>query len=162
MTTRAQAILIGGAFVGVLSALPIISVANVCCTWLIGGGVVAAYLLQQGQRDPISPSDGAGVGCLAGVVGAFVYAAVSVPIQLVLAPMQERVADLFSTNADVPPEVFEVLDQLSQSGTAVFLFGFVVMLVLGVVFSTLGGAIGAVFVRRNRATPPPDTPVATG
>ena len=71
---RAQAVLIGGTFIGVLSALPIISLANICCTWVIGGGVVTAYLLQQGQRAPILLSDGAVAGFLAGVCGACIYA----------------------------------------------------------------------------------------
>ncbi len=37
--------LLGGLFIGMLSALPIVSVGNCCCClWMIGGGVLAAYL----------------------------------------------------------------------------------------------------------------------
>ncbi len=68
--TRAQPILLGGLFIGVLSALPIVSVANCCCLWIIGGGVLTAYLLQQSQPRPIQPLDGALGGFLAGVLGA--------------------------------------------------------------------------------------------
>jgi len=68
MSSRAQAILIGGMFTGVLSALPIVSVANCCCVWLIGGGAITAYLLQQGQSEPISLADASVGGCLASPV----------------------------------------------------------------------------------------------
>ena len=69
-----QPALIGGLVVGVLSALPLISVGNLCCClWIVSGGVVAAYVLQQNQTAPIAAGDGALVGLLAGVAGAFVY-----------------------------------------------------------------------------------------
>ena len=154
MSSRSQAILIGGTFTGVLSALPIVSVANCCCVWLIGGGVITAYLLQQGQTEPISLADASVGGCLAGVLGAFVSAVVSVPIQLVTRPLQRQMADLLRGNADVPPELAEMVEQLSGAGMGAVLFGFVVMLVLGMVFSTLGGLLGGIVFR-------PSSPVAS-
>ena len=36
--------LLGGLFIGVLSALPIVGICNCCCLWIVGGGVLAAYL----------------------------------------------------------------------------------------------------------------------
>ncbi len=150
MSSRSQAILIGGTFTGVLSALPIVSVANCCCVWLIGGGVITAYLLQQGQTEPISLADASVGGCLAGVFGAFVSAVVSVPIQLVTQPLQRQVADMLRGNAEVPPELAEMVEQLSGAGVVAVLFGFVVMLLLGMVFSTLGGLLGGVVFRRSR------------
>ena len=165
MSSRTQAVLIGGAFTGVLSALPIVSLANCCCLWLIGGGVVASYLLQQGQTEPVEIGDGAVVGCLAGVVGAFVHTAVSIPIQLATRPMQRQMAELLRDNAEVPPEVAEMLDQLSMGGPIVLLVGFIFMLVLGAVFSTLGGILGVVIFRRDRVAStdaPPDIPLGPG
>ena len=50
---------------GVLSALPIIAAGNLCCClWVVSGGAIAAYLLQQSQATPIEPGDGALVGLL--------------------------------------------------------------------------------------------------
>ena len=158
MSSRAQAILIGGTFTGVLSALPIVSVANCCCLWLIGGGVITAYLLQQGQVEPISLADASVGGCLAGVFGAFVSAGVSVPIQLMTQPLQRQLADMLRGNADVPPELAEMIEQLSGAGVAAVLFGFVVMLVLGMIFSTLGGLLGGIVFRRDRSVVVNDTP----
>ena len=150
MSPRAQAILIGGAFTGVLSALPIVSIANCCCLWLVGGGAVTAYLIQQGQPDPIGLADGSVGGFLAGVFGAIVYAIVSIPAQMLTLPMQQEIAEILRGSTDVPPEVVELIEQFSGTGPIAMLFGFVVMLSLGMVFSTLGGLLGAVVFRRNR------------
>ena len=150
MSPRAQAILIGGAFIGVLSALPIVSIANCCCLWLVGGGAVTAYLIQQGQPEPIGLSDGSVGGFLAGVFGAVVYTIVSIPVQMLTLPMQEEIAEMLRGSADVPPDVVEMVDQLSGAGPVAMVFGFVVILLAGMVFSTLGGLLGAVVFRRNR------------
>ena len=150
MSSRAQAILIGGMFTGVLSALPIVSVANCCCVWLIGGGAITAYLLQQGQSEPISLADASVGGCLAGVFGAFVSAVIFVPIQLLTQPLQRQMADLFRGNADIPPELAEMVEQLSGASVGAVLFGFVVMLLLGMVFSTLGGLLGSIVFRPSQ------------
>jgi len=151
-------VLLGGAFIGVLSALPFVSVANCCCLWIIGGGAIAAYLLQQEQAAPIAASDGARVGFLAGVVGAVVYVVVAVPVQLVMAPLERRMRErLLDSAADVPPQIRELLDRFGgladeQGVIAGLVVGFVVMLVGGMVFATLGGALGAALFRRQ---PPP-------
>ena len=68
--SKTQPALIGGLVMGVLSALPIVAAGNLCCClWIISGGVVAAYLLQQNQSAPVTPGDGALVGLLAGMAG---------------------------------------------------------------------------------------------
>ncbi len=83
-----QPALIGGLVGGVLSALPLIAGGNLCCClWIVSGGAVAAYVLQQNQSLPIGPGDGALVGLLAGVIGALVYLVLSIPINILVAPM---------------------------------------------------------------------------
>ena len=154
---RWQAVLIGGAFTGVLSALPLISVVNLCCClWVVGGGAVTAYLTQQGQPQPLQLIDAAVGGFLAGVTGAFVYAVVMVPIQLATAPFQRGLTDLFDSQ-DVPPEMLEMLEQLSTSSLWAVVFGFMAMLFAGMIFSTVGGVIGALIFRREASPPPPGT-----
>ena len=64
---RLQPALLGGLFIGVLSALPIINIGNCCCLWVLGGGALAAYLMQQNHPYPITVADGALVGLMAGV-----------------------------------------------------------------------------------------------
>ena len=81
---KTQPALLGGVVIGVLSALPVINLANCCCAWILFGGALAAYLMQQNHPEPIMIGDGAIVGLLAGVVGAFVWLIVSVPISVVM------------------------------------------------------------------------------
>ena len=77
---------------------------------------MAAYVLQQNQPAPITPGDGALVGLLAGLVGAFVYLVLSIPINLIWrrwsAPMIERVIDMAGT---MPPELRDVLERYEQA-----------------------------------------------
>ena len=157
---KTQPVLLGGAFIGVLSALPIISVGNLfCCLWIVGGGVIAAYLMQQSHPVAISLQDGAVGGFFAGIVGAFVYVIVAVPVQLLMAPIQRRVAQgILDAAGAIPPELRDLLEDMSSGvGGAIvgLMFMFFVLLVLGAIFATLGGVVGALMFRRN---PQPQTP----
>src|SRR6186997_2833308 len=87
---KLQPALLGGVTIGVLSALPVINIANCCCAWILFGGALAAYLMQQNHPEPIQVGDGAIVGLLAGVTGAFVWLVLSIPIGIAMAPMQSR------------------------------------------------------------------------
>ena len=153
-TIKGQPILAGALVMGVLSALPIISVGNsCCCLWIMSGGFVAAYLLQQGQAAPIAPADGALTGLLAGVAGAFVYLVISVPIDLVLGPMEREMMRRLVENmggAEGFRDYANRADLVAAPLRAVI--SFVFMLFLGAIFSTIGGLIGAMVFRKN---PPP-------
>jgi hypothetical protein len=154
--------LLGGTFIGVLSALPIVNVANCCCLWLLAGGVVAAYVMQQNHPAPIRAVDGALVGLLAGVIGAFVYLLVSLPISIVMAPIVETMRGRMLQEAqDMPAEVREAVERFG-SGSASVAVGFVMYLFLGMVFSPLGGLLGAALFRKPAPpqAPPPVPPGA--
>src|SRR5262245_60742253 len=108
-----QPALIGGLVMGVLSALPLISAGNLCCClWVVSGGLVAAYVLQQNQSAPITPGDGALVGLLAGLAGAVVQVIISIPITLLVGPMEramvQRVLDMAGT---MPPEMRDTFER---------------------------------------------------
>jgi hypothetical protein len=153
-----QPALLGGLLIGVLSALPIVNLANCCCLWIVFGGALSAYLLQQDRPTPISSGDGALVGLMAGVVGAFAWLVVSVPIQLVVGPIQGRLMERALENAgDLPPDAREWMDSLAPGavGLVTTVISFAVMLFSGVVFATLGGVLGAVVVRKPDAQEPP-------
>ncbi len=158
---KLQPALMGGLVIGVLSSLPLISAGNcICCMWVIGGGVVAAYLLQQNQSTPISTGDGAIVGLLAGLIGAGVSLLISIPVGLMFGPMQaEWMQRMTSSAGDVPPELRPWIENMAQSGGFTIigaLFGFVFMVVAGVIFGSLGGMLGALFFKKDG--PPPPTP----
>ena len=156
-----QPALIGGLVMGVLTGLPIVSAGNLCCClWVIAGGVIAAYVLQQNEPAPITPGDGAIVGLLAGIVGAFVYLIVSVPVSFLVAPMERIVVQRFIERmGDVPPEFREFASRGFGTGLRLML-GFLFWLVVGAGFSTIGGIIGqAIFQKKvppaTESTPPP-------
>ena len=153
-----QPALIGGAVMGTLSALPLINAGNCCCLWLIGGGVVAAYVLQQNQEAPITPGDGAIAGLLAGIVGAFIYLVLSIPIAIVMAPMMRAMMErVMSNSGNMPPEFRQALGAYSGGALQVVL-GFVFTLVFGAIFSTLGGLLGASIFKKEMHTSAQDAP----
>src|SRR5829696_5828426 len=129
--TKTQPALLGGLAIGVLSALPVINIANCCCAWILFGGALAAYLMQQNHPEPIHAGDGAIVGLLAGLFGSFVWLILSIPISAVMAPLQSRMAQRVLQNAsDMAPELRTLLESM-QGGPAIglgLLFGFFVML----------------------------------
>ena len=157
-----QPALIGGLVMGVLSSLPLINLGNLCCClWVVAGGVVAAYLLQQNQSQPLTPGDGALVGLFAGLIGAGVGFVISIPIGLLMEPMQRAMVQrTLEMSGNMPPAVREILENYGQPRTAlgflgalVFLvIGFFFLLVVGAVFSTLGGLLGAAVFKKS---PPP-------
>ena len=151
--------LLGGVFIGVLSALPLVNIANCCCLWIISGGVLAAWVMQQNHPAPISVLEGALVGLLAGVMGAFVYLLVAWPITLGVQPMLQTWSERILEGAnDVPPEVREAVARMTGTGASLML-GFLMNFVFGVVFSTLGGVLGTVLFRKP--APPAEPPAST-
>ena len=152
-----QPALIGGAVVGVLSALPLISAGNLCCClWVISGGVVAAYVLQLNQTTPITPGDGALAGLFAGLVGAAIYLVLSIPISMLMAPMERAIMNRVIESGDVPPEFREFLTGY-RGGAFRLLTGFISMLVAGAIFSTLGGLLGTAIFKKSSPPAAPGT-----
>ena len=147
-----QSAFLGGLFIGVLSALPIINVANCCCLWIMGGGLLSAYLVQQNEPQPITVGRGAFAGVLAGVIGAFVWLFVAMALSAVIGPLQERMIDAMLRNAqDMPPEAREWLELMANRASSPFRYalGFLFHFCGGLIFATLGGILGAVFFRRE-------------
>jgi len=134
--------------VGVLSALPIISVGNFCCClWVVCGGAVAAYVLQQNRQASITPGEGALAGLLAGFAGAFIYLVLSIPITLLMAPLERVMMERFIDSGSLPPEFREYAG--SYMGGAIKLaVGFFFMLVVGSMVAALGGVLGSLIFKK--------------
>jgi hypothetical protein len=160
-----QPALIGGVVMGVLSALPIVSAANLfcCCLWVLSGGALAAYLLQQNQPAPITPGDGALVGLLAGLIGAAVHFVLSIPIGLFIAPLERQLVQrIIEVIGPMPPDMRDFFERYAggaEPSFATFLTFRVIALmfnlVVGAIFSTIGGLLGAAIFRRPGGGPPP-------
>jgi hypothetical protein len=145
-----QAPLLGGLFIGVLSALPIVSAGNCCCLWIFGGGVLTAYLDQQQDPRPMTAGRGAYNGFLAGVIGAFVWLVVALALDAVLGPFRERaLEEIVRVARDVPPEVRGALEAMRGRSGAALTLNFFFLLCAGAIFSTLGGVLGASFFRSD-------------
>jgi|SRR5687767_15571441 hypothetical protein len=139
--------LLGGLFIGVLSALPVVGFCNCCCLWVLGGGVLSAYLEQQNRSVSLTLWEGARIGFFAGVIGAVIW----VVLDYALAPVQARFfGELLRNARDVPPEIQDWLEMVEEGRTGA---GTVVAAVLTSivvsVFSTIGGMIGAAYFRKD-------------
>jgi hypothetical protein len=159
----AQPALVGGVVTGVLSALPIVYAGNACCClWVVTGGVTAAYLFQQNRAEPIAPGDGAVVGLLAGLVGAVVHLVLSIPIDIMMAPIERSIALRLVDMAGNLPNMRDTIEEFGRrsagAGLGLILIRrivvFMFMLVIGSIFSTIGGLIGAAIFRKSS---PPGT-----
>lgn len=164
--SKLQPALLGGLAIGVLSALPVINIANFCCcAWVVFGGGLAAYLMQQNHPAPIAAGDGAIVGLMAGAIGAVVGSALAIPISLALGPFQSEILDrILSGTQEMPPEVRSIFEQMRGgmgSGMmvgAAFIFSLLFSLFFYSLFGLLGGILGAVLFRKNAPPPPPPPP----
>jgi hypothetical protein len=162
--TFVQPAFVGGVVMGVLSALPLISAGNVCCClWVLLGGVVAAYMLQQNQE---TPGDGALVGLFAGLIGAVVEVVVSIPLSILVGPWERAMAQRFIDMAgNMPPEMRDIMERAGrgeQPTAWIFvgrIFALMFWICVGAVFSTIGGLIGAAIFKKQ--TPPGTVDVIT-
>ena len=144
---------------GVLSALPIISAGNACCClWVVSGGVVAAYLLQQNQTG----ADHAGRRRARRPAGrprrrADRHGRVAIPIDLMVAPMEQAMLQRFldmavrcrprpgtcsSDSAAAAPRAARIFVLSHIIGLMFWLF-------VGAMFSTLGGLLGALIFKKQ-------------
>lgn len=155
-SARLQPALLGGVFIGVMSALPIINAGNCCCClWVLAGGALAVYLRQQNSPVPIEASEGALMGLLAGLIGGVLGVLLAIPLQMLLGPMQQEwMREWMAGNQDMPPEAREMMDRL-MAGNAVQLVGAVINIVTSVVFGMLGGLLGVAIFKKTAPPQPP-------
>jgi hypothetical protein len=160
MSDRLQPAFWGGLFIGVLSALPIVQAGNCCCClWVVAGGVLAAYLRQQQTPYAIAASEGALVGLLSGLIGGVITVILSIPMQAVTGPMQQRMLDwVLANNPELPGEVRDAIERASgETGLhpLSFALSIVYYIVVGVIFGMLGGLLGVAIFKKNAPPPPP-------
>jgi hypothetical protein len=156
---KLQPALLAGLAIGVLSSLPVVNLANICCCgWVIFGGGLAAYLMQQNHPAPIDAGDGALVGLLAGAFGGIATTLISIPVAMVLGPFQAQMLErAMEQTRDMPPE-WRAMVEWMRGGAAVGVVTVIsafLMLVVGSIFGLIGGVIGALLFRKNVPPPPP-------
>jgi hypothetical protein len=160
MSGRLQPAFFGGLFIGVLSALPFVSNLNACCClWVIVGGVLTSYLLQERTAAPITAGDGAVAGLIAGAVGALIMSVLGAVIALFGGMSMAGAIDQMLSRGDLPPQIAEALEGARDVPAAAWLlFSFFLALIVYPIFAMLGGLLGAaIFRKRLPPTPPPGT-----
>ena len=157
--SKVKPALIGGVALGVANAIPFLNLLNcACCALVIGGGVLAAHLYFK-DTPPTAErpfGDGIMLGALAGVFGAIVSTIISIPMTLLGIGLGSMgFVDEILENADLPPEVADLLASIGGGGLAIgaLLIGLLFNLVIYAIFAGIGGAIGvAIFVKKPPAT----------
>jgi hypothetical protein len=155
--------LLGGLFIGVLSSLPFVRSGNACCClWVVSGGTLAAWLMQQNSPRPVTPGEGALVGLMAGVCGAVFGGVIFAGFALALGggTVLEDFRRGLENGARDPQTraLVEGMGPLIFAGIAC-----VVWAIVNAVFATVGGLIGAlIFRRRAGGMPPPQAPPPSG
>jgi hypothetical protein len=153
---------IGGGLAGLVGGLPIIGALNcACCALVVGGGFLASFLFSrtcQGAGVAFRAGTGAKVGALAGLFYAVVHGVVGSLFQLAFRTDPEEILAQMEQGG-LPPEYLETAESivrfLTSSGGMVA--GFIGLLVVGVIFSTIGGLIGGAAFKVEPA--PPAEPV---
>lgn len=159
-----QPALIGGLIVGILSAIPGINLANCCCLWALSGGIVAVMITVRRSQRPVKMSEGAHIALMAGLIGAAIFCALSIPLIL------SGVATKFSlklmewmmglvNDANLQAKMRDAMEQVSnQSGVRIlvnelpWLFG-KALVFCG--FTVLGGLLGIVLFEKRKGEIPP-------
>ena len=133
--------LIGGVIAGILSGIPIVNC--LCCLWIIGGGILAAYFLAKESPIVLTAGDGAIVGIFTGIIAAFVEIIVDIPFRAVNEKIIQGMMDRFSQYYEEIPSGWESwMEGGNFEGSVIWSFlGLVVSIVI---FSALG-ALGGIF-----------------
>lgn len=158
MDNKFKPALIGGIVTGILSVIPFVSAANLCCClWAIVGGLIATYLYVKNSPTPATAGDGAVLGAIAGLVGAVISVVIGVPIALVMGPTMRNLFLSILENAD-PQQAEMMRRQFEAGGDAIapIIVQSLIGAVLLFVFAIIGGLIGvAIFEKRKGGAPPP-------
>jgi hypothetical protein len=147
--------LVGGIVAGVLTAVPLVNC--LCCLWVIGGAMLAAYLFAKDSPGPMTPGDGAVVGILAGIVAAVTDAFASLPFETVNRQYVQRFMDELSQFMDDMPAGWEnfVERRAGEFSPAWFLLGLLASAVIYAALGAIGGTIGASIFGKKKIPPFP-------
>lgn len=149
---RVQASLLGGLFIGVVSALPVVGAANYCCClWVIVGGILTTYLQQQSRPERVESTEAAMLGLLSGVVGALIYIGFSVLLLSLSGDMIEsQIRSMAEQYPQLPPDVRDRLLQFTAGPSMVLLVAFVTIPMYAI-FSMIGALLGLLIFRKPQA-----------
>jgi hypothetical protein len=142
MINKLKPALVGGLIAGILSVIPFVSTC--CCIWAALGGLLASFMYIKSSPSQVTTGEGAIEGLLTGVVGSLIYVVIQIPVALFfgLASMEEA---LRRSGVEIP-----------LSGIALMFISVFLVIVLILIFSTIGGLVGVpIFEKRKVVQSPP-------
>lgn len=147
---RFQPALLGGLFIGVLSALPVIGIANCCCLWVICGGMLTTYLQQQATPVPVETASAALSGLIAGAIGGVISSLAGMLMFSLIGggDSQQAIEQALSNIPNMPPETAEWVRSIT-AGPSLALVSMIVTVPLYAVFGMLGALLGLAFFRKK-------------
>ena len=163
MNNKLKPALIGGVVLGLLSVIPSVNFANICCClWALVGGALATNLYVKNSPTPASAGDGAILGVLAGLIGGAIVLVIGIPVQLAVgASMNTMIANFVES---VNPQQAEMMRQQIAAGSTVVgaIVNQIISAVVLFIFAIIGGLLGVPIFekRKGNMTPPP--PPSTG
>lgn len=164
MNNKLKPAVIGGAVLGILSVIPFVSAANLCCClWAILGGMLATQMYVKNSPTPVSAGDGAILGAIAGVVGGIIAFVLGVPISYAMGPTMRNLMVSLIENMD-PQQADMMRRQFEASGDAIaplIIQGLVVSVLL-FLFAIIGGLLGVPIFEKRKGGAPPPPPINVG
>lgn len=156
-----KGIISGALFIGILSAIPVVSIGNCCCClWVVLGGLLAGYLARDANGE-LTAGNGFMAGAGAGAGGAVIYTILALILGLIMVGTGANAAifDYIIKNLppdiqrSIPPEVMMQMNQPAgaQAGSLVIntLVGGAVYFVIFAIIAGIGGLLGTVFFKRK-------------
>ena len=142
--------LIAGIVIGLLGNLPLLNLVNCfLCIWVWIGGILSVFLyrrFQQGEST-LSTAQGAGLGALSGLIGAFVGVTVFALTSFISMPLFANLARSLQIEGDLP---FQAGDYSSIIvSTLIF---FILDVVLYPLFGALSGMLTASIIGKEQRT----------
>jgi hypothetical protein len=141
--------LIAGVAIGLLGNLPVLNLINCfLCIWVWVGGILAVFLyrrFEHGGAD-LTGGQGAALGALAGLIGAFVGVVVYALTAAISMPLFNNLASSLQIETDLPWQAGGLPGILAST-----LFFFVVDAILYPLFGALSGFIAASLMKKPTA-----------
>lgn len=140
---------IGGAIIGVISAVPGLNFINCfCCAGIILGGFFSVFFYRKNLGElELTYGDGALLGILAGIFGLIIGTVLTAIIGTNVEQVIEQVLQYAN---EIPPELEDVLWRLKEHSGQLFLLNISFGLVINIVFGLLGGILGVAILGKKR------------
>lgn len=146
-------VLVGGVMAGFLSGVPIFNC--LCCLWIIGGAILASYLLAKDSPVVLSAGDGAIVGIFTGIVAAIVDVLISIPFYALNSAFLRKLMGGIAQYTEEMPSGWDswLKKGAYEPSTFMFMLGLLISVVIFSILGALGGIIGmSIFGKKNIQT----------